>query len=941
MIWFQQRISRKIAALTMVLLLGFLLLAGSILKQQAADYLHQDTHHRLFTEVNNLQKDLDSWLNEYVTLVDAMATNQDFLTIISETEDRYTKHHHPLYQQVIQQLQAIRRQRPHISLVTLGLADVNDLITDRYHYYIHPHYDLQNREWYRESMESNETIITSPYLDFVTGEMIVSVSRIIRDNDREIGAVALNLEIKSLYQVMDAFQIGEQGYAIIVTDKDEVLYHPELPVLSMPGQYYLPDFYPHDFLSKEIPSQKVRQFAHDGVLWYFANTSLHNLPWQIIVLMPEDEVMAPLYDLQSRYYQLMTGIISLAILIALWVSSKLSKPIASITEQINQYEHEKQMMIFPAVYYQREDELGHLVRGLHEMSHTISQYTEELQAQNEELIDETNQRREIQDRLELILTLLSGTQEATFILTEEGKLLYGNKAFYESLQSSADVLENTEVLNVFFNISLSKLSSATQKGAHPFQTHVALEDHQTEEPILFHMGVNALSFMDHIYYLGYLINITEEQRQAEAIFRLQNIDPLTELYTASYIQSRVIECLEKNPNKSFAYLLINIREFRHINEARGHHYANQVLVKVANYLKNSLADTHVAARIGGDEFALFIDEAEQKEKLFHRVKEISDGLQERFLIADETVTLKVAIGVAVYPDDARHYSGLVAGATSALNHAKETGSEWVQFFNENLNKRSVRRFEMRNKLATALENEEFYLEYQPLVDMHTNQWVGLEALVRWKSDVGKTPPDVFIPLAEETEIILPLGEWILKKACEFSNVLRQKQLPITISVNLSALQFSYPYLIQMIDTALEESEVSMSGIELEITESLLMNNEQEGVKLLDELRSKGIKVSIDDFGTGYSSLSYLKKFKVDKIKIDRSFVKDIPDGDDGTIAKIIIELAESLQMEVVAEGVETKAQEAFLTQEGCRIAQGYYYSKPLSEKEVLQTLETG
>ncbi|SDY96522.1 bifunctional diguanylate cyclase/phosphodiesterase [Tindallia californiensis] len=938
--WFHKRISRKMAALTMVLLLGFLLLAGTILKQQAADELRESNHQRLITEANHLQKDLDAWLKEYITLVDAMTTNQDFLTILQEIDDPYTKHLHPLYQQVVQQLQAIRRQRPHISLVTVALAEANDLITDRYHYYIHPTFDLENRNWYQESIESSGTIITSPYLDFVTGEMIVSVSRTLRTDGREIGAVALNVEMKSLYEVMDAFQIGEEGYALISTNQQEVIYHPELPVLSMPGQYHLPDFYPPGFLSGESADQEARQFDKNGDIWYFSTTSLQNLPWQITVIMPKDEVMAPLEQLKVRYYQLMSGMMLFAALVALWISRKLSAPITSITKEINQYEHEKQMMVFPATYYQREDELGDLVRGLHEMSHTISQYTEELQAQNEELIDETRQRKEIQDRLELILKLLAGTQEATFILTREGRLLYGNEAFYEALQSSADTLENQEVLATYFHTDIHHLSTVTKGDSHTYQTHVVFDIPETYEQTLFHMGLRSLTLMDQVYYLGYLVNITQEQQQAQTIFRLQNIDPLTELYTASYIQTKAIEYLEKKPHQSFAYLLVNIREFRHINEARGHHYANQVLIQVANYLKKAITDTHVAARVGGDEFALFIDEADQKDKLFRRVKEISDGLQERFLINGETVQLKVAIGVAVYPDDARHYSGLVAGATSALNYAKEVGSEWVQFFNENLNKRSVRRFEMRNKLATALENQEFYLEYQPLVDMHTNQWVGLEALVRWKSDVGKTPPDVFIPLAEETEIILPLGEWILEKACAFSNSLRQKQFPGTISVNLSALQFSYPYLIQMVDKALEKSDVSMTGIELEITESLLMNNEQEGVKLLDELRSKGIKVSIDDFGTGYSSLSYLKKFKVDKIKIDRSFVKDIPDDDDGTIAKIIIELAESLQMEVVAEGVETKAQEAFLTREGCRIAQGYYYSKPLSEKEVLQALET-
>lgn len=936
--WFQTRISRKIALLMMVLLLGFLWSAGAVLKQQAAEHLREENYHRLMTEVTNLQKDLDAWFKEYLVMVDTMTTNQDFLTILQEVEDGYAKRDHPLYQQVVQQLQSLQRQRPHISLVILGLADANDLITDRYHYFIRPQYDLQSREWYQESLASLETVITSPYLDFVTGEMIVSIARVIRDQDKALGAMALNVEIKSLYSLMDSFQIGSHGYALIASHEEEVIYHPDLPVLSMPGQYDLEAFYPNSFAAALIEPPAVRQFHKEDELWYFANTSLENLPWQVVLMMPKEEVMAPLQALQSRYYLLMSGIMGLAVFMALWISNRLSKPITTITEQINQYEHEKHMMSFPSTYYQRKDELGHLVRGLHDMSHTISQYTEELQAQNEELIDETEHRKTIQQRLELILQLLAGTQESTFILTQEGTLLYGNDAFFKTLQQSPDTLESQEILQTFFNIDAKKLPSKTSHGL--YQAQVTLKHQSESDPILFHLGIESLWFMNTVYYLGYLVDITEEQKQAKAIFQLQNIDPLTQLYTTSYLENKIIETLQEYPDQSFAYLLINIREFRHINEARGHHYANQVLIKVADHLKKSTHKTHILGRVGGDEFALFISEADQKEQLFRRVKGLSDELQKRFWIGDETVELKVAIGVAIYPDDAKHYSGLITGATSALNHAKEMGSEWVQFFNETLNRRSIQRFELRNKLSEALENKEFHLEYQPLINMHTNQWVGLEALVRWKNQDGKTPPDIFIPLAEETELILPLGEWIFKEACSFARILQQEQLPITVSINLSVMQFTYPYLIQILEKIMEETGVSPKYIELEITESLLMNNEKEGTKLLEELRSKSIKVSIDDFGTGYSSLSYLQKFKVDKIKIDRSFVKDIPRDDDGTIAKIIIELAESLEMEVVAEGVETEAQNSFLIAEGCHIAQGYYYSKPLGKEEVLQKLKS-
>jgi diguanylate cyclase (GGDEF) domain len=312
-----------------------------------------------------------------------------------------------------------------------------------------------------------------------------------------------------------------------------------------------------------------------------------------------------------------------------------------------------------------------------------------------------------------------------------------------------------------------------------------------------------------------------------------------------------------------------------------------------------------------------------------------------FIVAAQEFNITASIGISTYPDDSEDMQGLLKNADIAMYRAKEQGKNNYQFYSAQMNVHSLERLALESGLRRALERNEFLLHYQPKVDIGSGRITGMEALVRWQQRATELiPPEQFIALAEETGLIVPIGEWVLKTACARNQSWREQGLPpLCIAVNLSARQFAHENLLQDVARVLNETGLDPAALEFEITESMVMHDPERAVKLLSRLKDMGIQLSIDDFGTGYSSLSYLKRFPLDSVKIDRSFIRDIPgDADDAAITRAIIAMAHSLRLKVIAEGVETEAQLSFLRDHGCDEMQGYYFSKPLPEDEFLRLL---
>jgi diguanylate cyclase (GGDEF)-like protein/PAS domain S-box-containing protein len=420
-------------------------------------------------------------------------------------------------------------------------------------------------------------------------------------------------------------------------------------------------------------------------------------------------------------------------------------------------------------------------------------------------------------------------------------------------------------------------------------------------------------------------------------------DPLTALPNRTTFNQRVAHALAmaQRHQRPLAVLFIDLDRFKIINDTLGHEAGDELLREIARRLRACLRETDSVCRQGGDEFVVLIEEIPSPVQLTNVAQKILDSVAQPFVYAEQECLLTASIGISTYPGDSADVQALLKNADIAMYRAKEQGKNNYQFYSARMNVHTLEKLETEAALRRALERDEFLLYYQPKVDVQTRRITGVEALVRWRRSEGELLlPGRFIALAEETGLIVPIGEWVLRTACRTARGWRELGLPpLTVAVNLSARQFTKQNLVVDIANALRDSGLAANLLELEITESMIMHDTQRSARLLEQIKSTGVRVAMDDFGTGYSSLSYLKRFPLDSVKIDRSFIIDIPrDEDDVAITLAVIGMAHSLQLNVVAEGVETDAQYEFLKKHWCDEMQGYHFSSPLPEDELIQLL---
>jgi diguanylate cyclase (GGDEF)-like protein/PAS domain S-box-containing protein len=379
-----------------------------------------------------------------------------------------------------------------------------------------------------------------------------------------------------------------------------------------------------------------------------------------------------------------------------------------------------------------------------------------------------------------------------------------------------------------------------------------------------------------------------------------------------------------------AVMFLDLDNFKHINDSLGHAVGDQLLRRVAQRMRSRLRESDTLARLGGDEFILLLPDAQDTEQAAEVAKRIQGALLRPFHLEKSPYYLTASIGVTVFPEDGADAETIIKNADMAMYRAKEQGRNNYQFYSPTMNTKVIQRLTLENRMRRALDRGEFLVHYQPKVELAGETIVGVEALARWEHDGGSTPPSEFIPLAEETGLIVPLGEYMLKRACRQTALWHASGLDhLSVAVNLSARQFGQKDLVSMVEEALKHSGLAPHFLEFELTESTIMSNVEQASQVLGDLHLMGVALSLDDFGTGYSSLYYLKQFPIDYLKIDKSFVDDIPRQTDAVaIAQAIISLAHSLGLKVVAEGVETAEQLAFLRAKGCDQVQGYYFSRP-------------
>jgi len=443
--------------------------------------------------------------------------------------------------------------------------------------------------------------------------------------------------------------------------------------------------------------------------------------------------------------------------------------------------------------------------------------------------------------------------------------------------------------------------------------------------------------------LAVLQDITTRKEAEERTRFLADHDELTGLPNRSLFKQSLAKAIQRagRSGKFLSVLFLDLDRFKNINDSLGHETGDQVLRAVAERLTGCVRQVDVVARFGGDEFAVLIEGLTAEDQAGAVARKIVDALAKPLVLAGRQYRPGASIGISTYPTDGRDVLSLQKNADIAMYRAKEEGRGNFQFYSEQLNTHSIQRLEFESHLNGALNNREFVLYYQPKVELASGRIVGVEALIRWVSpQFGFVSPADFITIAEETGLIVPMGRWVVQTACVQNHAWQKGGLPpLRIAVNISARQMADKGLVNFIVDTMTRTGLTAASLELEITESAVMSNQDHAEKVLNQLKALGFHLTMDDFGTGYSSLAYLKRFPFDSVKIDQSFVRGIPaNRDDCAIVEAIVAMAHSLELKVVAEGVETQEQSEFLRKLGCDLIQGYLFSKPIPSAEIVGLL---
>lgn len=446
------------------------------------------------------------------------------------------------------------------------------------------------------------------------------------------------------------------------------------------------------------------------------------------------------------------------------------------------------------------------------------------------------------------------------------------------------------------------------------------------------------------YFVGMQNDITQIRQYQDALEHQANYDALTGLANRNLLKEHIKQAFieARRYSQIFTVAFVDIDNFKRVNDSLGHSAGDEMLTLMGNRLQQCVREEDTVARIGGDEFVLLLKSQSHDEGLHVVLQRIRTEILKPFIIRDKEFTATCSIGLASFPRDGEDAETLLANADSAMYQAKMLGRNNFQFYAKEMNSKLGESLSLENDLWHALENEELFLNYQPQVDLSTGRIVGVEALIRWQHPrLGLVSPIQFIPMAEDDGLIIPIGRWVLETACKDNLRLQAAGIaPIRVAVNLSARQLSQSDFVDVLQEVLAATGMEACYLELEITESMIMHNVEAVISVLNKINAMGVQLSLDDFGTGYSSLAYLQQFPINRLKIDRSFIQDIAsDNNYAIISRAIIGLAQSLELQVIAEGIETPEQLEFLKSNHCDEGQGYFFSKPV-DFDSLQRLLT-
>ncbi|PKM68318.1 MAG: hypothetical protein CVU95_03715 [Firmicutes bacterium HGW-Firmicutes-2] len=788
-----------------------------------------------------------------------------------------------------------------------GNGIVSRQSTIPYDYYISGPTKEDDKSWWFGPIEAQGDFWTQPYdwkLD--NGETIrfISLTRPIYYEGQLFAVIGTDLAYEIIEKRVEDYADYNLGTSFLLNAQGDVMIPSDLAV-----------------------SEKL--FAEDQLLF---TAELSN-GWTLGMSTSKQQIYAPLWRFQELLLLVGLAVILCVSMLSLWFSRSVTAPLKLMEQVIHTAQGNLYAIDLPEHLGKREDEIGALARSLIQMNLQLQKDLKTIQFKDQALDNEQSKRKNVETRLQLITKTLEHSDNGIFITDEHYQILYTNKTFH-NITGCHDQNYDSDLLTAGVYLTDQQKQILSTKGVLQGEfEQIRLGD------IPYPMQLYITRIVDgSIYYLGLFKDITEQKIKDQHLNYLRFYDPATQLPNKALFHDKLDVLLHSNTSVSYVCLLINIDNFRILNGLIGTEACDQLIKQFSDRLIHYEKAHDLISRTEGDEFGVFYKH-NSGEDVLRRISFLKRYLTKPYLLNDELHHITVSFGFSCSPENGTTAEELVKNASIALNHAKNNGKNQITKYEDSFESISSENYELLKHIRFALDRNEMFVHFQPQINIHTNHIIGVEALLRWTHEGNSISPNQFIPLAEQTRLIIPIGEFVLKEAFSLAQDFYRSNDPIVVAINISAVQLKWDFLFAQVKRLKQMYEFPNELVEFEVTESLLITSEDEAIDVINELKRMGFLIAIDDFGTGYASLSYLKRFPFEKIKMDRNFIKDYPHDDDGSIAKLILNLAKNMNIEIVAEGVETLDQLEFLQQNNCNIIQGFYYSKPIAKEDLLTYMQ--
>ena len=842
---------------------------------------------------------------------------------------------------------------------------------------------LVGREYIVHTRESRKPYISRLFVSPISHKPLMVFTAPILDHDGNVIAIvggAQHLLENNMFAGFTQTHVGRTGSLFMATPDHTVISTP------VPGRLLKPLGPGIGKLADEaLKSGEATGTAdtHAGVRCLVTLETMQTTGLLVGVVLPVDEAFAPIRVMRLKAAAWLGVLILMLPLLIWWMARWMTQPLLLLRDRVQAMARSPQADILVAL--DRSDEIGELALSFDGLTQArrsaegaqlrLNRALRMLSSCSQALVQARNEQRLLQDICDLLAThggyafawigyVDAGSDPKGTDLVIHAQAQAGSGTWSHESQPIRGVVTNISQLTrlalragkaqVCQEIVGSPLFASSQAVAASLGHHscisLPLMNEQGAFGVLNIYATESHAFSDSeiellqelatdlAFGIKTLRDRTAHQAAEAELAFLAHHDPLTKLPNRLLLRDRFERAAlaaDRNGN-SVAMLFLDLDNFKEVNDSLGHGVGDELLVRVVQRLQGALNQVDTISREGGDEFIVLLSGIDAAHEASEVAKIVLEAMAQPFEIDHYTLHTSVSVGISMYPDDGDSFDAVRKNADTALYRAKDDGRRSYRFFAERMNTDARMRMQIQMDLRKALQNREFELHYQPQIELRTGLVVGIEALIRWRRNGELVPPAEFIPTAEHSGLIIPIGEWVLGEACRQAAEWRRQGLPRTVmAVNLSALQFKHGNIADTVQQVLQASGLPADLLELELTESILLQDVDAAINTLHNLKVLGVHLSIDDFGTGYSSLSYLKRLAVDKLKIDRSFIRDVTDdADDAAIVKAIIQLSHTLLLHVVAEGVENADQCKFLQQCGCDEAQGFLFSKPVPASEI-------